>query len=65
MDDSIPEFVGLHYEIRQWRHAIAILKLDVGVIVTRCDHLQRIFDDLGRGDSYGASTTHMRKLLRD
>ena len=26
--DSIPEFVRLHYEIRQWRHAIAILKSD-------------------------------------
>jgi len=25
--------------------------------------LQQIFDKLGRGDSYGASTTHMSKLL--
>jgi hypothetical protein len=168
MDPSIPEFVATHYEIRQWRHAIAILKSDfadewkdvldvltafrlyktdvtspggrkskvslrldsalekcgwqercfdtkividelefespthsidcykngvgleiewnnkdpfydrdlnnfrllfdlralsVGIIVTRCDELQTIFDKLGRGDSYGASTTHMSKLL--
>ncbi len=37
--------------------------LDVGVIVTRTDELQRIFDDLGIGSKYGASTTHMSKLL--
>jgi hypothetical protein len=30
---------------------------------TRTDELQRIFDELGRGRSYGASTTHMSKLL--
>ena len=37
--------------------------VSVGVIVTRCDELQEIFDSLGRGPSYGASTTHMSKLL--
>lgn len=38
--------------------------LDVGIIVTRCDHLQsEIFDPLGVGPKYGASTTHMQKLL--
>ncbi len=37
--------------------------LDVGVIVTRADHLQEIFDSLGIGSKYGASTTHMSKLL--
>ncbi len=37
--------------------------ISVGVIVTRCDELQGIFDALGRGPSYGASTTHMSKLL--
>jgi hypothetical protein len=35
----------------------------VGVIITRCDGLQEIFNELGRGASYGASTTHMSKLL--
>lgn len=37
--------------------------ISVGVIVTRCTSLQRIFNDLGKGKSYGASTTHMDKLL--
>jgi hypothetical protein len=37
--------------------------ISVGVIITRCDELQTIFDGLGRGHSYGASTTHMSKLL--
>ena len=35
----------------------------MGVIVTRCDDLQDIFNELDRGPSYGASTTHMSKLL--
>ena len=37
--------------------------ISVGVIITRCDDLQDIFDSLGRGASYGSSTTHMSKLL--
>jgi len=37
--------------------------ISVGIIITRCDNLQDIFDDLGRGSSYGMSTTHMSKLL--
>ncbi|GIW89885.1 MAG: hypothetical protein KatS3mg109_0317 [Pirellulaceae bacterium] len=37
--------------------------LSVGVIITRCTELQQIFDQLGKGRSYGASTTHWDKLL--
>ncbi|MGH7556312.1 MAG: BglII/BstYI family type II restriction endonuclease [Gemmatimonadota bacterium] len=37
--------------------------LSVGVIITRGDDLQEIFDELGKGASYGASTTHMSKLV--
>ena len=37
--------------------------ISVGVIITRTDELQEIFDEIGRGKSYGASTTHMSKLL--
>ncbi len=37
--------------------------ISVGVIITRCDDLQDIFNTVGRGASYGASTTHMSKLL--
>ncbi len=37
--------------------------LSVGVIITRASELQDIFDELGRGSSYGNSTTHMGKLV--
>lgn len=37
--------------------------VSVGIIITRCDDLQDIFDSLGRGSSYGSSTTHISKLL--
>ena len=37
--------------------------LSVGVIITRADELQDIFDTLGKGKSYGSSTTHMSKLV--
>ncbi|WP_197538690.1 MULTISPECIES: BglII/BstYI family type II restriction endonuclease [unclassified Clostridium] len=36
--------------------------LSVGVIITRSDELQSIFNKLGKGSSYGASTTHFGKL---
>lgn len=36
--------------------------LSVGVIITRASELQEIFDELGRGKSFGPSTTHMGKL---
>jgi hypothetical protein len=37
--------------------------LSVGVIITRASELQDIFQELGRGTSYGNSTTHMGKLV--
>lgn len=39
--------------------------ISIGVIITRCDELQPIFDGLGReyGAKYGPSTTHIAKLL--
>jgi hypothetical protein len=39
--------------------------IEVGVIVTRASNLQMIFKSLGPkvGKKYGASTTHMAKLL--
>lgn len=36
--------------------------IDVGVIITRHSDLQRIFNNLDKGTSYGASTTHYDKL---
>lgn len=37
--------------------------LSVGVIITRLTELQSLFNKLGKGQSYGASTTHWDKLI--
>lgn len=37
--------------------------LSVGVIITRLTELQTLFNQLGKGKSYGASTTHWDKLI--
>jgi hypothetical protein len=50
-------------DLNNFRLLFDLRTVHVGVIVTRSDELQAIFDTLGRGDSYGASTTHMSKLL--
>jgi len=42
-------------------HELGIIS--VGIMITRSDELQDIFDRLGKGASYGPSTTHMSKLL--
>ena len=50
-------------DLNNFRLLFDLRVIDVGVIVTRCSELQDIFDDLGKGSSYGSSTTHMTKLL--
>lgn len=50
-------------DLNNFRMLFDLRVVSVGVIITRCDELQEIFDSLGRGKSYGASTTHMSKLL--
>jgi len=50
-------------DLNNFRLLFELRVIDLGVIVTRCDELQEIFNELGRGESYGASTTHMSKLL--
>lgn len=50
-------------DLNNFRVLFELQVLDAGVIVTRCDELQQIFDSLGIGGKYGASTTHMGKLL--
>lgn len=50
-------------DLNNFRLLFDLRTLAVGVIVTRCDELQGIFDGLGRGSSYGNSTTHLSKLL--
>lgn len=50
-------------DLNNFRLLFDLRAISVGVIITRCDDLQEIFDNLGRGASYGSSTTHMGKLL--
>lgn len=50
-------------DLNNFRLLFELRAISVGVIVTRCDELQGLFDELGRGPSYGSSTTHMSKLL--
>jgi hypothetical protein len=50
-------------DLNNFRLLFDLRAISVGIIITRCDHLQSIFKQLGRGSSYGASTTHMSKLL--
>lgn len=50
-------------DLNNFRLLFDLRAVSVGVIITRCDDLQQIFASLGRGSSYGASTTHMSKLL--
>lgn len=50
-------------DLNNFRLLFDLRAVSVGVIITRADELQDIFNDLGRGSSYGNSTTHMSKLL--
>ena len=50
-------------DLNNFRLLFELRVLSIGVIITRCDALQDIFDGLGRGTSYGMATTHMSKLL--
>ena len=50
-------------DLNNFRLLFDLRTVSVGIIITRCDELQSIFESLGRGSSFGASTTHMSKLL--
>ena len=50
-------------DLNNFRLLFDLRAISVGVIITRCDELQEIFKSLGRGSSYGASTTHIAKLV--
>lgn len=50
-------------DLNNFRLLFELRVASVGVIITRCDELQEIFNTLGRGSSFGNSTTHMSKLL--
>lgn len=50
-------------DLNNFRLLFDLRVIDAGVVITRADHLQEIFAALGRGPSYGNSTTHVGKLL--
>lgn len=50
-------------DLNNFRLLFDLRAVSVGVIITRASHLQNIFDALGKGSSYGNSTTHMDKLV--
>jgi len=50
-------------DLNNFRLLFDLRAISVGIIITRCDELQEVFESLGRGKSYGASTTHMSKLV--
>lgn len=50
-------------DLNNFRLLFELRAIDAGVIITRCTELQKIFNRLGRGKSFGNSTTHMAKLL--
>jgi hypothetical protein len=49
-------------DLNNFRLLFDLRAIEVGVIITRATELQRIFNGLGKGSSYGASTTHHTKL---
>jgi Restriction endonuclease BglII len=50
-------------DLNNFRLLFELRAIDVGVIITRGSNLQEIFNLLGRGSSYGNSTTHLDKLI--
>lgn len=50
-------------DLNNFRLLFDLRAICAGIIITRCDELQTVFDNLERGTSYGSSTTHMSKLL--
>ena len=49
-------------DLNNFRLLFDLRAIDVGVIITRASELQTIFKSLGKGASYGNSTTHHIKL---
>ncbi|MDZ4096748.1 MAG: BglII/BstYI family type II restriction endonuclease [Paracoccaceae bacterium] len=50
-------------DLNNFRLLFDLRAVSVGIIITRSDELQDVFNQLGRGTSYGNSTTHISKLL--
>ncbi|MBE7129595.1 BglII/BstYI family type II restriction endonuclease [Bacillus mycoides] len=50
-------------DLNNFRLLFELRAISVGIIITRCSELQQLFNSLGKGKSYGNSTTHMNKLI--
>jgi restriction endonuclease BglII len=50
-------------DLNNFRLLFELQAISVGIIITRCDSLQELFVEIGKGASFGASTTHMSKLI--
>jgi hypothetical protein len=50
-------------DLNNFRLLFDLRAISVGVIITRHDELQDVFKSIGRASSFGASTTHLSKLL--
>ena len=50
-------------DLNNFRLLLDLRAIDAGVIISRCTELQQIFNKLGRGPSFGNSTTYMAKLV--
>lgn len=50
-------------DLNNFRLLFELRVIDLGIIITRMDDLQTIFKAIGRGGSFGESTTHTGKLL--
>ena len=49
-------------DLNNFRLLFDLRAIDVGIVITRSTELQAIFKSLGKGSSYGSSTTHHTKL---
>ncbi|GAA4056898.1 hypothetical protein GCM10022410_00420 [Amphibacillus indicireducens] len=50
-------------DLNNFRMLFELNAISVGIIITRTSELQQIFNQIGRGNSFGSSTTHLNKLL--
>jgi hypothetical protein len=51
-------------DLNNFRLLFDLRVADVGIVITRCDELQNIFNSMGKGGSYGPTTTILSKLKR-
>jgi len=49
-------------DLNNFRLLFDLRAIQVGVVITRAQELQRIFKSVGKGSSYGAATTHHERL---